>query len=218
MGGAGAGAWFGGFRVHVPERRGHPHTRDVDEPLTYEVTAADTVAYLAEVGGRAHLVGWSDGAVVALRRPDLVGRMVVIGQHYNYSGRMPGSDLDRLLHSGEAKDFLRQGYDLVSPDGPGHFEVVHAKTMTMIDSEPEIDLAALTAVSARALVLQGDRDEVTLEHGSRLPQLWATAGSPFFPARTACRSNCSNSSTCSPYLFPARNRTGLGIPTIRGGQ
>src|SRR5690349_19453941 len=31
-----------GFRVHVPERRGHAHTRDVDGPLTYEVMAADT--------------------------------------------------------------------------------------------------------------------------------------------------------------------------------
>jgi len=33
-------------------------------------------------------------------------------------------------------------------------------------SEPEIDRAALTAVSAPALVLQGDRDEVTPEHGA----------------------------------------------------
>jgi pimeloyl-ACP methyl ester carboxylesterase len=160
-----------GFRVHVPERRGHAHTPDVDEPLSYQVMATDTIAYLeAEVSGHAHLVGWSDGAVVALlvalRRPDLLGRMVLIGQYYNSSGRVPGSDLDRLLHSEEAKDFLRQGYDLVSPDGPGHFPVVYAKTMTMIDSEPEIDLAALSTVSAPTLVLQGDRDEVTLEHGA----------------------------------------------------
>ena len=160
-----------GFRVHVPERRGHAHTRDVDEPLTYAAMAADTVAYLeAEAAGPAHLVGWSDGAVVALlvalRRPDLVRRMVLIGQYYNSSGRVPGSDLDRLLHSDEAREFLRREYDLVSPDGPGHFEVVYAKTMTMIDAEPEIDLAALAAVSAPALVLQGDRDEVTLEHGA----------------------------------------------------
>ena len=55
MGGAGTGACFGaGFRVQVPERRGHAHTRDVDGPLTYEVMAADTVAYLeAEVGRQA---------------------------------------------------------------------------------------------------------------------------------------------------------------------
>lgn len=160
-----------GFRVHVPERRGHAHTPDVDGPLTYEVMAADTIAYLeAEVGRPAHLVGWSDGAVVALlvalRRPDLVGRLVLIGQYYNSSGRVPDSDLERMLRSEEAKKFLRESYDPVSPDGPGHFEVVYAKTMAMFDSEPEIDLAALAAVSAPALVLQGDRDEVTLAHGA----------------------------------------------------
>ena len=58
---SGAAAWgaqapalaSAGFRVHVPERRGHAHTRDVDGPLTYEVMAADTVAYLkAEVKRR----------------------------------------------------------------------------------------------------------------------------------------------------------------------
>jgi pimeloyl-ACP methyl ester carboxylesterase len=160
-----------GFRLHVPERRGHAHTRDVDEPLTYAVMAADTIGYLeTAVGQRAHLVGWSDGAVVALlvalQRPDLVGRMVLIGQYYNSSGRVPASDLDRLLHSEEAKNFLRPFYEPLSPDGPEHFDVVYAKTMAMIDSEPEIDLAALAAVSAPTLVLQGDRDEVTLEHGA----------------------------------------------------
>ena len=60
----------------------------------------------------------------------------------------------------------RQGYDPLSPDGPAHFDVVYAKTMAMIDSEPEIDLAALGAVSSPALVLQGDQDEVTLEHSA----------------------------------------------------
>src|SRR5262249_33449660 len=131
----------------------------------------DTVAYLEAVAdGPAHLVGWSDGAVVALlvaqRRPDLVGHMVLIGQYYNSSGRVPGSDLNRWLHAEEAKDFLRRGYDPVSPDGPGHFPVVYAKTLAMIDSEPELDLATLGTVSAPTLVLQGDRDEVTLGHGA----------------------------------------------------
>lgn len=162
-----------GFRVHVPERRGHAHTPDVDAPLTYGVMAEDTIAYLDEVvGGPAHLVGWSDGAVVALlaaqRRPDLAGHMVLIGQYYNSSGRVPGSDLMRWLHTEEAMDFLRQGYDPVSPDGPEHFSVVYAKTMAMIDSEPELDLATLDTVQAPALLLQGDRDEVTLDHSAAI--------------------------------------------------
>lgn len=159
-----------GFRVHVPERRGHAHTPDVDGPLTYSVMAEDTIAYLqAQVGRQAHLVGWSDGAVVALlaalRRPDLVGRLVLIGQYYNSAGKAPG-DFEGLLRSDETRDFIRQGYDPFTPDGPGHFDVVYAKTMAMIETEPEIDLAALAAVTAPALVLQGDRDLVTLEHGA----------------------------------------------------
>src|SRR5215831_21396859 len=195
---SGAAAWSAqapaltgaGFRVYVPERRGHAHTPDVDAPLTYEVMAEDTVAYLeAAVSGPAHLVGWSDGAVVALlvaqRRPELVARMVLIGQYYNSSGRVPGSDLDRWLRSEEAKDLLRQGYDPVSPDGPGHFPVVYAKTLAMIDSEPELDLATLGTVGAPTLVLQGDRDEVTLDHGAAVAAALGNARLAVLPATHA---------------------------------
>jgi len=64
--------------------------------------ADDTVAYLeTAVQDRAHLVGWSDGAVVAVLVPL---------------------------------------------------------------ARPEIDLTELAAITAPTLVLQGDRDEVTLQH------------------------------------------------------
>ena len=144
-------------------------TPDVDGPLTYSVMADDTIAYLdQEVDGPAHLVGWSDGAVVALlvaqRRPDLVRRMVLIGQYYNSSGKRPGSTLEEDLASPDALGFLRDEYARVSPDGADHFPVVHAKTLHMILTEPEIDLATLREVAVPTLVLQGDRDEVTLEH------------------------------------------------------
>ncbi|MGP7998488.1 MAG: alpha/beta fold hydrolase [Streptosporangiaceae bacterium] len=176
---SGAAAWSAqapalagaGFRVHVPERRGHAHTQDVAGPLTYDVMAGDTIAYLEAVldDGPAHLVGWSDGAVVALlvaqRRPDLAARLVLIGQYYNSAGRAAASDLDQWLRSDAAQRFLRQGYDPFSPDGPGHFPVVYGKTLAMIESEPELDLATFGTVTAPTLVLQGDRDAVTLEHG-----------------------------------------------------
>jgi pimeloyl-ACP methyl ester carboxylesterase len=62
------------FHVFLPERRGHGHTPDVDGPITYQLMAQDTIAFLeAVVGGPAHLVGHSDGAVAAMlvaqRRP-----------------------------------------------------------------------------------------------------------------------------------------------------
>jgi pimeloyl-ACP methyl ester carboxylesterase len=175
---AGASSWFAqtpalvaaGYRVHAPERRGHAHTPDVAGPLTYSVMADDTIAFLeATVELPAHLVGWSDGAVVGLlvaqRRPDLVRRLVLIGQYYNSTGKVPGGLTDQLLASGkEAMQFLREAYDPVSPDGAEHFPIVFAKTLQMITTEPEIDLRTLDAVQAPTLVLQGDRDEVTVEH------------------------------------------------------
>ena len=57
--------------------------------------------------------------------------------------------------------FLRAEYDQVSPDGPAHFPTVYAKTLRMLATEPELDLASLARVAAPTLVLQGDRDEVT---------------------------------------------------------
>jgi pimeloyl-ACP methyl ester carboxylesterase len=175
---AGASSWAAqapvlaraGYRVHLPERRGHAHTADVDGPLSYTVMADDTVAYLdGVVGGPAHLVGWSDGAVVGLlvarRRPDLVDRLVLIGQYYNSSGKVPGGLTEQLGAGGDqVMGFLRGEYDRVSPDGPKHFPVVYEKTLWMLATEPELELASLAAIAAPTLVLQGDRDEVTLEH------------------------------------------------------
>jgi pimeloyl-ACP methyl ester carboxylesterase len=163
-----------GFRVFAPERRGHARTPDVPGPLSYQVMADDTIAYLdQEVGQAAALVGWSDGAVVALlvalQRPDLVERLVLIGQYYNSSGIVRGGLVDALNSGADLSGmlgFLRGRYDALSPDGPDHFSVVFDKTVAMVKSEPEIDLTRLADVTAPTLVLQGDRDEVTLEHGA----------------------------------------------------
>src|SRR5262245_21436442 len=53
------------FRLFLPERRGHGHTADVPGPITAEVMAQDTIAFLEKIVGRpAPLVGYSAGAIV----------------------------------------------------------------------------------------------------------------------------------------------------------
>ncbi len=48
------------FRLLLPERRGHGHTADVAGPITIELMAQDTAAFLDEVvGSRVRLVGYS---------------------------------------------------------------------------------------------------------------------------------------------------------------
>lgn len=160
------------YTVHRPDRRGHGRTADVPGPLGYGIMADDTVGFLeGVVEGPAHLVGWSDGAVVAalvaMRRPDLVDRLVLIGQYLNSDGRVPGGIVDYLNQlRDEPPEFLSAPHDEVSPEGPGHFRELLAKTLEMFAREPEIPLADLASVQAPALVLQGDRDDVLLAHSA----------------------------------------------------
>jgi pimeloyl-ACP methyl ester carboxylesterase len=102
------------FRVFVPERRGHGHTADVDGPITYELMAEDTIAFLnGVVGGLAHLVGHSDGAnvalVVARRRPDLARRVVSISGNFHHDGLIPGA-----IDADAADEFVGAAYGDVS--------------------------------------------------------------------------------------------------------
>ena len=66
--------------------------------------ADDTAAFLDTLGiGRAHLVGHSDGAnvalLVAMARPDLVAKMVLISGNFHHDGLITGLDLSELAAS-----------------------------------------------------------------------------------------------------------------------
>jgi pimeloyl-ACP methyl ester carboxylesterase len=161
------------YRLYVPERRGHGRTPDVAGPMTYEMMAADTAAFLDAAGsGTAHLLGWSDGAVVgmlvALRRPELVRKLGVIGQYFNFDGQVPQFRAMIDYWGSELPEELHEVYDRVSPDGPEHFPVVLEKMMRMWREEPEIALPELARVGVPALVMQGDDDIVKVEHSAAL--------------------------------------------------
>lgn len=153
------------FRVLTPERRGHGHTPDVAGPISYDLMAADTTAFLDTLGiGRAHLVGHSDGAnvalLVALSRPDLVDRLVLISGNFHHDGLLTGLDLDEL----PANAYLADAYAQVSPDGRDHFPVVAAKIVRMASAEPTLSTGDLARVAARTLVMAGDDDAISAEH------------------------------------------------------
>lgn len=153
------------FKVFTPERRGHGRTPDVEGPITFELMAQDTIAFIERrVHEPAHLVGMSDGATVALyvavRRPDLVRRLVAVGGAAHRDGWLPGAaDLDEASAA-----FLASGYGEVSPDGVEHFGVVAEKVARMHEIEPDLTPEDLATVRNRAMVMVGDDDEVRLEH------------------------------------------------------
>jgi pimeloyl-ACP methyl ester carboxylesterase len=161
------------YRVYVPERRGHGRTPDVEEPITYETMAADTTAFLDAAGtGATHLVGWSDGAVVgmlvALRRPELVRKLVVIGQYFNHRGEVPEFRAMVDHWRSDPPEAMHEVYDWVSPDGPEHFPVILEKLTRMWREEPNFAFTELVEVRVPTLVMQADDDIVEVEHSVAL--------------------------------------------------
>ncbi|WP_194818258.1 alpha/beta fold hydrolase [Nocardia sp. XZ_19_385] len=155
------------FHVYRADRRGHGRTADVAGPLSYDLMAQDTIAFLDKViGTPAHLVGYSDGAIVALlvaiQRPDLVGKLVSISGNFHRDGLVPGV-LDGFEHE-EPMQRLAARYGEVSPDGEAHFRVVAEKVLSMARIEPNLTTEDLSAITARTLVLAADDDAMTLEH------------------------------------------------------
>jgi pimeloyl-ACP methyl ester carboxylesterase len=154
------------FHVYVPERRGHGHTPDVEGPITYQLMADDTIAFLEKVVGKpAELVGHSDGAfvamLVAMQRPELVNRLVMISGGFNKSGEAAPDvewDVDQIAQ------FLRPAYAEVSPDGADHFRVVATKVGEMAAVEPNLQASELAKVPHRSLVMFSDDDLVTMQH------------------------------------------------------
>jgi pimeloyl-ACP methyl ester carboxylesterase len=161
------------FKVVAFERPGHGRTADNGEPFSYTTMSEYTVDFMDSLGLKAaNLVGWSDGAVVALlvaiSRPDLVKRIVSVGGCFNTS-YFTASALE-WLRSATPESFRRDAprlvrrYDEATPDGPAHFSVVFEKTRKMWLNEPDIRKEELAKIGAPTLVMAGDRDEISPEH------------------------------------------------------
>jgi pimeloyl-ACP methyl ester carboxylesterase len=165
-------------RIYLPERRGHGRTPDVEGPYSYEVMARDTIAFMDAIAlESAHILGWSDGASVglltALQRPDLVRKLVLIGQPANLDG-IQAEFLEMLKLEKMPQEMLppmlKEIYAAVSPDGPEHWDVVVDKAWQMFRIEPNLEIAELGNVSAPTLLLLGENDIVTIPHAEEMHQ------------------------------------------------
>jgi pimeloyl-ACP methyl ester carboxylesterase len=163
------------FKVLAPERRGHGRTPDVDGPLNYDDMAADTIGFLEKVvGSAANLVGWSDGGIVgllvAIERPDLVRKLVVIGANYDLAG-LPAELQEGLGHvTADSEDMAmpRALHVAVAPGGLESWNTLYEKFQVMAHSQPHITLEELGRITAPTLVVSGDDDLPTLEHTTTL--------------------------------------------------
>ena len=150
------------------ELQGHGHTADIDRPLTFEQMTEDTVARLRQLKiENADFVGYSIGGGVALRiamrYPDFVRKLVVIGTPYNNEGLVPG--LLENLKTMKPEDIpaeFREAYAKVAPD-PNHWPMLVAKVMKMVQESKGLQPEDIQSIKAPVLVMLGDADIVRPE-------------------------------------------------------
>ncbi len=164
------------WKTVAVELQGHGHTADVDRPLTFEHLAEDTYALLRQLKiENADFVGYSIGGGVALqiamRHPDLVHKLVVIGTTYNNQGLVPGLLLVfKTMKPEDIPEEFREAYERTAPD-PKHWSMLVAKVMKLgLESKgwrPE----EIQSIKAPVLVMIGDADIVRPEHAVQMFRL-----------------------------------------------
>ena len=171
------------YLVHAFERPGHGRSADIDEEYSYARGLADTIAYLDAQGlESAHVIGYSDGAILglmlALEHPERVRSVAAISANLDPSAFSTAVEHSELLltprrerpagdddsDAPEKPDVERMHYARLSPDGPGHADVVLGKLLRLWTTEPNIEPAELARITAPVLIVAGDRDSIRPDH------------------------------------------------------
>jgi pimeloyl-ACP methyl ester carboxylesterase len=168
-------------RVIAVELQGHGRTADSEREISPAAHASDVVALLDHLGiDRAHVLGHSMGAAAALElavsHPDRVRSVVPVsvsvrpdGLHEDLTDPARMATSDRLP---TAEDFaaMRSAYEALSPH-PERFDAfLQALSANQNDSRGWTD-QQLAGITAPVLVINGDRDFVTVEHAGLIGRL-----------------------------------------------
>jgi len=160
----------------APEQQAHGHSGDRDRPLSFEQMADDTAALLGQLGvTEADVLGFSNGGVVAMqlaiRHPRLVRRLILCSSYYARAG-MPPQFWQGFPHAtmADMPPPLRAAFVASAPN-PAEVPARFAKQVALMQGFQDIPEASLRAITAKALVMVGDRDVMSVEHAAKLARL-----------------------------------------------
>ena len=160
--------------VAVDSRAQGKSTRGMAE-LTYELMAGDALAALAALGcGKAHLIGFSDGAIeaiiIARDHPELTLSLLSIGANLSPDGvddsfqmEQAAQNLFAWANFWEKGDGSHRNVDpsLVRPT-PQEARTT-AELLHMMVVYPQIDPASLSQIACPTTVMAGEFDEIKRE-------------------------------------------------------
>ncbi|MBA8881917.1 alpha/beta fold hydrolase [Phyllobacterium myrsinacearum] len=159
-----------GRRVIVVDSRGHGRSTRDNQPYTYQLMAADVLALMDTLRlEKAALVGWSDGACIALvlasQAPERVSGVFFFACNMDPSGTKevePSPLLDRCF-ARHVKDYAALS---ATPD---NFKEFLAAVGVMMKTEPNYTADDLAKISVPVAIVLGEHDEfIKPEHAAYL--------------------------------------------------
>lgn len=147
------------FRVLAVDTRGHGQSPRGTTPFTLSQFADDMRDFLTERGiARAHILGFSDGANIALlfalKYPGMVQRLILNGADLSPKGVKPSVQIPIVI-----------GYGIVSFIALFDRKAVAKKEMLgLMVEQPNITPAELAALTVPTLVIAGTRDMIKDAH------------------------------------------------------
>jgi pimeloyl-ACP methyl ester carboxylesterase len=163
-------------RVIALEMQGHGRTSDRNGPETFQQDADDVAALLRYLQiGKVDFLGFSNGGStvlqIAIRHPDLVGKIIPVSGAYRRDGLVPGffehmpsATLDVM------PAVLRDAFLKLTPDSAKLLTMFQKDKQRMIDFSDWSD-DDLRSIKAPAMIISSDRDVITPEHSARMARM-----------------------------------------------
>jgi pimeloyl-ACP methyl ester carboxylesterase len=161
-------------QVIAVELQAHGHTKDIDRPLSFEQDADDVAALLGQLHiAKADIMGFSNGGTtalqIAIRHPALVNKLVLLSAAFKRDGMQPGffegfknASLEKMMPAP-----LKAAYLKANPDPKG-LQAMFDRDVARMVAFKDISPAAIAAITAPAMVINGDNDVVRPEHALEL--------------------------------------------------
>ncbi|WP_434114556.1 alpha/beta fold hydrolase [Paraburkholderia caffeinilytica] len=159
-----------GHRVVVVDSRGHGRSTRDARPYRYELMASDVLAVMDTLQlDQAAMVGWSDGACVALvlghQAPERVAGVFFFGCNMDPGGTkefVPTPIIDRCFGR-HAKDYAQLS---ATPDD---FDAFVGAVSEMMRTQPNYSAHDLAAIRVPVAIVQSEHDEfIKPEHADYL--------------------------------------------------
>ncbi len=160
------------YRVIIPDAPGLGRSEYANEILSYQMFADYNSKFIDKLNlNELFVIGWSDGANTALiltkNRPEKIKKLIISGANYKLSGFTKealeecNNVADTAFVSKELKGWINHYQKLSSKDWKRYISEV-GQMWFKDEYFPKSDLEK---IKIPTLVIYGDRDMYTLEHG-----------------------------------------------------